>query len=145
MSIPRNAQAAWIQTRVEQVYAAADNGQGWKDLSRLWSVTNACALQWAGRHVPADVCKRVGQNGLRAREGKGVRKFAHNKKPETNVHVFKPKPRIETCQHWSYANLQLVQCGAPTTDGKPTCSACAKLESRGAGGQRRDFLRTYIA
>ncbi len=52
--------------------------------------------------------------------------------------------RYATCQHWSYANRKLSQCGAETEDGKPTCKSCKALESAGPRQARKDLITTYV-
>ena len=48
MSIPRNEHAAFIQKRVEQVYAAAENGFGWKDLAQRWGMAKPPVVAGGG-------------------------------------------------------------------------------------------------
>lgn len=51
--------------------------------------------------------------------------------------------RYETCQHYFYRDRQLVQCGVPTENGRPTCTACARIEALGPRQARRDTPTTY--
>lgn len=63
------------------------------------------------------------------------------------------RPLYDSCQHkfplphgqTTYDGRRWDFCGAPTEGGKPTCAECAKLEAKGAGTRRRDFVLTYIA
>lgn len=44
--------------------------------------------------------------------------------------------RYNACQHIHYVNSELIQCGAETLHGKPTCDECKKLEGSGTSGSR---------
>lgn len=66
-------------------------------------------------------------------------------KPPSSKPRDTPRPHYLTCNHYSYTDGKLVQCGAPTKNGKPTCDACQKIEASGAGYQRKNPSWLYTS
>lgn len=65
-----------------------------------------------------------------------MREMTHN---VSAPFVMSPR-RYDTCQHWTYADRKLSQCGAPTENGRPTCDACKRKESQGhCGSNYRNY------
>lgn len=50
--------------------------------------------------------------------------------------------RYNVCQHIHYVNSELIQCGAETLHGKPTCDACKQTEMQGTSGSRYRGIAT---
>lgn len=134
MTLPTNKRAEWTQRRIEQAYAAAEAGEGWTALGRLWETSNAGALMWARTHLPKDVLRKIGENGLKAKVSTRGRRLYEYAKPA----IVKTPPtmaRTEACQFkWLDAG-ELVQCGEPT-GGKTYCQACDQYRATQPAGSR---------
>lgn len=135
----------WIKERVAQAHAAAERGDGWIELGKLWGASNASALQWCQQRVAPDICNKIGMNGRKRREGhkaRTYRKYEYiNGGDQVGFRSVGEPRRYETCQHWSYQDHKLQQCGAPTKNGKPTCDDCKRIELEGPSGSRFHSIR----
>lgn len=138
MSIPTNAKASFAQTRIEQAYAAAEAGEGWLNLGRLWNVTNSAAMQWCQSRIPADIYAKIGRNGQDQKSTtKGRRRYEHSK-PKVHVYVSAPGAHFDTCQYMRLDAGKLSKCGKPS-DGKAHCEGCRRqLLTQPAGSNYRN-------
>lgn len=68
------------------------------------------------------------------------KKFTHR----VSAPFVKVQTHYDTCQHWTYTNRKLHQCGAPTESGSPTCSTYKAIEATGSGQARRDHVMMYV-
>jgi hypothetical protein len=119
---------AWTQQRVDQAYAAAENGDGWTDLGRLWGdMSSSGALMWCRNHVPLSVMHQIGRNGLanlkNAHQHKGRR--YEFEKPRMLEHRFGASEVNQACRKITYRDGGIFECGAET-DGTTYCRPCAK-------------------
>ena len=139
MAIQNKRRADFIQTRVEQAYAAAEAGDGWVKLGRLWGVSNACALQWCQGRVPADICAKIAANGTASRETGNYRKY-DTSKPKLQAHKFHPRLVVfDGCQYQWLEGGGLFRCGKPS-EGKARCKSCEqRLATRHVGSSYRNY------
>lgn len=131
----------WTQTRIEQAYAAAENGDGWTDLGRQWGgMSSSGALMWCRNHLPVEVMGQIGRNGIAKLKGahpnKG-RRYEFARPPMQHFNKREPV-HYDTCQRWFYEPGNLHQCGAES-DGKPHCAECVRQLSAGPTGRRYSF------
>jgi len=68
--------------RVVQAAKAAEAGDGWTDLGKLWGMSNSGALMWCRTYVPRDVFEKIAENGNAKRKAKTY-------KPELREQVVK--------------------------------------------------------
>lgn len=138
MAIPNKRRADFIQARIEQAYAAAEAGDGWVKLGRLWGCSNACALQWCQGKVPADICAKIAKNGTASRETGNYRKYTYSK-PEMHSHFRRSPTPFDGCQYQWLEQGVLFRCGKPS-DGKARCKACAqRLATKHVGSSYRNY------
>lgn len=144
MSFPRAEREQLIAKRIEQAKQAAESGDGWVALGATWSMTSAGALTWCRHHVSKEIMHQIGQNGLRSKKRRPENRTRNRHYQQGRLQPMDPPKtpprRWDSCQHWSYSNRQLRQCGAPTENGAPTCKSCATLEAVGTGRTRKDML-----
>lgn len=139
MAIPNKRRADFIQARVEQAYAAAESGDGWVKLGRLWGCSNACALQWCQGKVPADICAKIAANGTASRETGNYRKY-DSSKPKAHSTKFVPRVVVfDGCQYQWLEGGVLFRCGKPI-EGKARCKSCAqRLATKHVGSSYRNY------
>lgn len=126
MSKPRrNERAAWIAKRIDDAYAAAARGDGWKALSQAWNVTQPCALQWCQEHIPKDVCVLIGKNGYAAREPAVIRQSEFSK-PQSERRASTPRAPNEHCRKITYRDGDAYECGRQTENGRNYCTDHAR-------------------
>lgn len=130
MNVPRADYPEFFARRLADVKYAAESGDGWPTLGRLWDVGTNAANEWSRQHAPREHCLQISQNGRRARKGP---RLQSKPKPSNVVQLRPEKP----CNHWLYIEGQAVQCGAPTK-GKHACPSCLQREGAAAGYQRRE-------
>lgn len=118
--------SAWTAKRIDDAYAAAARGDGWKALSQAWNVTQPCALQWCQRHIPSEICVVIGQNGRESREPPVIRKYEFAK-PKMQRFSVVSKLKNETCRKITYRDGDAFECNAPTENGKTYCPKCARF------------------
>lgn len=138
MAIPNKRRADFIQKRTEQAYAAAEAGDGWVNLGKLWGCSNACALQWCQGRVPQEICAKIAANGTAARETGNYRKYNNSKPKVTRLHI-EPRPANQFCARLSYVNRELHRCNAPT-EGKTYCRQCShEIAVKHSGSNYRNY------
>jgi hypothetical protein len=124
MSLKSVKRAEWIQRRVDQACEAAEGGDGWVALGNLWGTTNSSALMWCRYHLPLDVFRKIGQNGLRAKCAERGRRAYENGKPKLVSPLrTKPEPNY-TCLKLTYRAGVVIACGEPSY-GHARCPKCA--------------------
>jgi len=124
MGIPNKRRAEFAQERIEQAYAAAEAGDGWVKLGRLWGVTNSCALQWSQTRLPAEVWKKIGQNGQKSKGPGERRRHYEHSKPKLEKFVYASGQTNQFCARLRYIGRELSRCNADT-NGKTYCPTCA--------------------
>lgn len=65
---------------------------------------------------------------------------SYTRKPQMTRPFVKKVTHWEFCNHWSYRNGKLQQCGAPTENGRPTCKSCREIEAQSGGQQRQENM-----
>lgn len=124
MSKPlRKDRPEWARKRIEDAYQVADDGGGWLMLSRMWSVTQAAALQWCRDNVPREICTKIGENGLALCTRGRTRKYEFAK---PRLVVFDPLAKRapnEFCRKITFRDGDTYECGAPTK-GRTYCAKC---------------------
>lgn len=139
MSISSIDRAAKAEKRIAEAYAAAENGDGWVNLGRLWGMSNASALMWCQSRLPEAIWKKIGQNGLHGKyPTRGRRKYYHQK-PEVQIVAQAPRQPNQFCVRVRYSEGQLHRCCAETK-GKTYCKACAhELATQHCGSSYRNY------
>ena len=133
----------WIKERIAQAYAAAENGDGWIELGKLWGASNASAHQWCQPRLPPEICQKIGMNGRVGRERGKCRKYDYIRAgAEDAIRSPGERRRYTTCQHWHYFDRKLTQCGNPTENGKPTCDDCRHIEGLRPGPTYKNYTLT---
>ena len=148
MSKPlRKDRPDWARKRIEDAHQTAERGEGWLALSRAWNVTQAAALQWCRENVPAEICSKIGVNGMALCTRGRMRKeeFAKPKlvsasKPPMAPPRNTPRPVYVACHHILSTG---ERCCAPTENGKHVCPKCFELE-KPLAAPRYYIVKSYI-
>jgi len=139
MSVPTIARAAKAEKRINEAYDAAANGEGWVHLGRLWGMTNASALMWCQSHVPEEIWKLIGQNGVHSKYPTRGRRGYYHQKPEVKLAAPAPRAPNQFCYHIKLTEGQLVRCYAET-NGKTYCDKCRHaMATKSVGTSYRNF------
>lgn len=123
MGIPNKRRAEFAQERIEQIYAAAEAGEGWVKLGLLWGVTNSCALQWSQTRVPSEVWKKIGQNGQKCKGPSESRRRYNHSKPKVEHFTPRATESNTRCRRKRLELGKLVRCNADS-NGHDHCEGC---------------------